>query len=172
MNSTEICNLALSILKASPINNLESNDPKANLCKRWYGLKKQNLLSKHNWSFAIKKLFLPKNNEGNFLLPGDLIKVLKYSNENIKQMGDEIISSADNLELYYISDVNESLFTSEFINVFSMLMAYTLSFELIGDRVLSNSLKQEYLRLLSTINVDNPLKRKKIKSNFLLHRYG
>lgn len=140
MTSTEICNLALSILKSSAISDIDSRDPKANLCKRWYSLKKQSILTENSWRFAIKKLWLSKNINGNFLLPGDLIKVIKFSDEDAMQIGNEVVSYSNELEIYYMGDVDESLFTPDFIQVFVFFLAHALSFELVGDKAVSKNI--------------------------------
>ena len=172
MTPTQICNLALSILKCTPINDIDSQEAKADLCKRWYNLKRQNLLAEHNWRFAIKKLNLPKNQDDNFVLPSDLIKVIKFSDENAMQIGDEIISNSGELKIWYIKDIENSfLFTSDFINVFSLLLAHTLSFELVGDRSITNSMHQQYLEVLQRMQSNYPFKRIKFGSNILQNRY-
>lgn len=174
MTPTQICNLALSILKCTPINDIDSNDAKADLCKRWYNLKRQNLLAEHNWRFAIKKLNLPKNQDDNFVLPSDLIRVISFSDENAQQIGNEIISNNTELKIWYIKDIEDSFtFTSDFINVFSLLLGYTLSFELVGDKSITNSMRQQYLEELQKVksNLEYPFKNMQFKSNIISARY-
>jgi hypothetical protein len=171
MNATEICNLSLSILKASPINDIDGNDPKSNLCKRWYKLKKRNLLAENNWRFAIKRIFLARNTHYYFTLPSDLVRIIGLSDKNAKQFGNEIESEDSDLELYYISDVDESLFTPDFIQVFIFFLAHTLSFELVGDNNVTKYIEEQYQILLSRArsngNIEFPLYRKEITSNIL-----
>ena len=177
MNPTEICNLALSILKSSPINDIDSKDDlRANLCKRWYEIKRQNLLKENNWRFAIKEINLAKNNKNNFNLPSDLIKIIKFSDENTIQIGQEAESDADNLKITYIFDVQDtSLFTPDFIETLSFSIAYNLSFDLIGDKSTTQYLENQYLILLSRAksngNTEFPFQKKKFRSNIIANRY-
>lgn len=62
--SIDICNLALSELKVSPITSLDqTGNEVAALCKRHYDIQRKGLLRKHVWNFAKAEEALDKSSE-------------------------------------------------------------------------------------------------------------
>lgn len=54
-SNVAICNLALDLIKETPITSLSSpTDAKAAACARWYDLTREALLSAYNWNFALR----------------------------------------------------------------------------------------------------------------------
>lgn len=175
MTSTDISNLALSILKSSSINDIDdTKDHKSYLCKAWYEIRRKNLLQEGNWRFALKEINLIKAKGNSFLLPPDLLKIIKFSDKNTIQIGNIAKSDNDFLKLTYIKDEkNTSNFTSTFIEALVYSLAYQLSFEIIGDKNTTQFIETKYLELLkkSKENLEFPFKKIKSKSSFLYNRY-
>jgi hypothetical protein len=55
MDETQICNLALDILKEAPISSLQEERPIARWCNRNFATQRDAALSKANWNFAMKR---------------------------------------------------------------------------------------------------------------------
>lgn len=56
---TDICNLALDILKESPISSIDDARPVAMWCKRNFSVSRDSLLVRADWNFALKRASLP-----------------------------------------------------------------------------------------------------------------
>lgn len=57
--ATDICNLALDILKEAPISSIDDQRPVAMWCKRNFAVSRDSLLVRADWNFALKRASLP-----------------------------------------------------------------------------------------------------------------
>lgn len=132
--AVDICNLALSHIKESPITRItgtqdEPLDDKESKCALWYDITRKSLLRSGSWNFAIKRASLVKvSGEDAYLLPSDNIKILAlgedYSLENYFVEQGKIISTDEQAKnLRYI-------FNNEDVSTFDPLFVLALSYDL------------------------------------------
>lgn len=83
MTETDICNLALDILKERPIASLDDARPTAEWCKRNFAITRDGCLSMANWNFAMKRQKLAAEAEAPafdwsyaYTVPTDCIRVV------------------------------------------------------------------------------------------------
>lgn len=83
MTATDICNLALDLLKEAPISSLEDDRPIARWCNRNFATQRDGALSLANWNFAMKRASLTVDVtapafgwEYSYTLPTDCIRLL------------------------------------------------------------------------------------------------
>lgn len=83
ISKTDICNIALDLLRAEPISDIGDDDPNAQLCSRQFPNALDELLELHNWNFATRRTALPMMSEApshgwsyQYLKPGDCLRVL------------------------------------------------------------------------------------------------
>lgn len=83
MTPTDLCNLALDILKEAPISSIDDARPMAQWCKRNFAVSRDSLLARADWNFALKRDVLASNAQGpafgwsySYTLPADCIRLL------------------------------------------------------------------------------------------------
>lgn len=164
-----VCNQALSYLGEPDIRSLDELNKRAGLCKNFYPLVRDSVMSDYDWSFAraTKKLqrLAEDSVEGpTYQLPTDCLvprgilprgQVRTYW----KVMGDTLIvpeydSASITFDIYlqYTKrETNVSLFSSAFVDVVSLDMAVRMCIPLTADKTLAAELKKE-LRILKQEN--------------------
>lgn len=80
---TDICNLALDILKEAPIGSINDARPIAEWCKRNFAVSRDSLLSRADWNFAMKRASIPADSDKpafgwarSYTLPADCIRLV------------------------------------------------------------------------------------------------
>jgi len=80
---TDICNLALDILKEAPITSIEDNRPIAMWCKRNFAVSRDSVLSRADWNFALKRASIPADSTPpefgwakSYTLPSDCLRLI------------------------------------------------------------------------------------------------
>ena len=144
-----IKNLALTELNHETISDWsDTTNTDIELINTQYNLAKPIALSMYQWSWAFKyKELTGAVNTGTLskykyvmTLPSDFIGYLAaYTDDNMHVLadyltvGDSIYTNADKLYIKYIANVDESIFTPEFIDWFKMFLAQRLNGYLNGD---------------------------------------
>ena len=91
LTKIDLCSIALLKLGENPIQSLTDDSAAAKLSRTLYDTVIDALLASHPWRFATQEITLTKNTDGNFLVPANVLRVLK-TNGHI--LGDRIISSS------------------------------------------------------------------------------
>lgn len=84
MTPTDICNLALDIMKEAEITNLENdNRPIVRWMKRNFDISRDSLLSRYDWNFALGRALLAENSDKpafgwahKYTSPADALRIL------------------------------------------------------------------------------------------------
>jgi hypothetical protein len=61
--STDICNMAMDMLREAPISSMDDGTPEADWFKRNYAQTRDAALIKHPWNFAVRRYSLPMSAE-------------------------------------------------------------------------------------------------------------
>lgn len=151
--------MALAKIGESPITSLDDKSKKARDLRALFDLKRDDLLRKHPWRFAIKRVNLVQDSEdpisqfsNQFLLPSDLIKIVGVTctNDRYAREGNKILTDDSTVELLYIfrnEDVNS--WDPSFVTVMAHFLAYDLAWSIKGSRTLRADLKNEFERELA-----------------------
>jgi hypothetical protein len=148
--ASEIKNLALQEINHETITNWnDSSNTDIAIVNTQYTLAKSVALSMYQWSWAFKfATLVGVDNTGTqltkykktFTLGTDFVGYLScYTNEQMTVMADyvcvgsTIYSNSDELYVKYIGDVEESVFTPEFVDWFKIFLAMRLNSYLNGD---------------------------------------
>lgn len=148
-SATDICNLALDLLSAGTVQNVEEpTSATEELLNRWYDLCRRKCLREHPWNFAAKRVTLAASATDPafgyakaFPVPSDFVRILYISTDLITD--EETIMSADqyqfengsilitsnygdtsSLNLVYIYDITE---VSSMDPLFIELLAYDIA---------------------------------------------
>jgi len=150
-SETDICNLALDLLSAGTIQDINGNEATEEQCARWYNVIRRKLLREHPWNFATKRVTLAADTTGPvfgyaaaFSVPSDFIRLLALSSnlsvdketllptaaygfENNKILLNEYYGTPDIVRLIYIHDAK---IVSQFDASFVELLVYDLALAL------------------------------------------
>lgn len=140
-----ICNLALDLLKESPITIISSPVTKIEyLCARWYTLLRQSLLTSYNWNFALLSAAINRGGTPSvsdyadyYTLPNGFLKLraiidpdIPLSQRKYEIQGNTLLydnGSEDTLDIWYTQDMTTvSNYPSLFIKLFAEEMAIVL----------------------------------------------
>lgn len=169
MSEVSICNLALAYLGEDGIRSLDEVNKRAGMCKTFYPIVRDSILSGYDWSFARKTALLQQLDvehiEGAvYQIPTDCLTPLSLyprpqTRAYWKVEGDTIIlpwieqgdTSIDIYLQYTKRETNTSIFSSSFVDIVALEMAVRMGHSLTQDIKLVASLKQE-LRVLRMEN--------------------
>ncbi len=153
-SSTDICNLALDLLSAGNIQDVENpSSPTEELMARWYTLIRKKLLREHSWNFASKRQILAASSTDPafgynkaFPVPSDFIRILYindkrysydvpstselYQFENNSILTSDVFTSEDTLNLVYIQDFTDvPRMDAMFVNLLAYQLALAVAFK-------------------------------------------
>ena len=120
MSQVSICNQALTSLGAAPIINIDADTTESKLCKLHYDLVLHSLLEAASWSFATKRMELPRSAEtvsapftNKFLVPVSVVRVLEAGENPDFQ---EVNGTYWQIEEGFILSNTESMFVRVIVN--------------------------------------------------------
>lgn len=139
--------MALLKLGERPIQSLVEDTPAAQLSRTLFDSVIDMLLSMHPWRFACKRFELVKNDNGNFLIPSECLRILKCNGEII---GNTIISPSKNISIVAVVKVEPESFPSYFVSLAATKLAMEFCIPLIGDQNVFRMLAALYETELQT----------------------
>lgn len=170
-SSTEICNLALSLIGDSRIDSINGTDDRSQVCKLWYTKKRRELLStpETDWIFARARAELTAGDTPDFgwsysyAKPADYLRLRRHTGDEIYYTnasilyttgdaasypftieGDYILTNKDECYILYIKDITD---VSKFPPLFEAAL-YTGIAAVLATRLAVNPKQQaELLRL-------------------------
>lgn len=185
MNRTDICNMALSIIKRQRIDGLDDSSEEAKACKIYYEHTRKRLLKMFNWGFArqLEKLAL-RNVEVPgwdfcYGYPADCISMQLVFDENhardreMERQDFQVITVTGNDRVIatnvpmawaeYTADVkNTESFSEEFIEALTRMLAANLAIPLTGSTELMQAnmqLAQQSVNIAIQENVNEQERR-------------
>lgn len=160
MTNIDICNMALGYLNVKPIMSLDEMSEPARKCRLYYDHLRRKLLRDYPWGFAKKLLELARVDEGGtpnrrfmYAYPNDCISIVslydkkgnryvcnekdieKYETFLLDDNSHVIGCDLSNAMLEYVADVRETaVFSADFTDALSHLLASTLATSLVSDQ--------------------------------------
>ena len=147
LTKIDLCSMALLKLGETPIQSLQDDGASAKLASTLFEPVIDSLLASHPWRFAISELSLTKNTDGEFLLPADVLRVLKSSSQII---GDKIHSDSDNITVTAVVRTLPEKFPSYFISLAATRLAMEFCVPLLGNQTIFRMLVALYESELQT----------------------
>ena len=147
LTKIDLCSMALLKLGESPIQSLVDDTVSAKLSRTLFNPVIDALLALHPWRFATQEITLNKNSEGDFLIPSDVLRVLKT---NGKLVGDKIISDNDSISILAVVRTVPEKFPSYFVSLAATRLAMEFCIPLIGDQTVFRMLVAMYETELQT----------------------
>lgn len=162
----DLCSMALLKLGEEPVQSFSDDSATAKLSRTLYQPIVDALLAIHPWHFATQQIDLIKNSDGKFVIPSDVLRILKTKG---KIIGDNIISDKDKLSILAIVKTDSVSFPSYFVSLVATRLAMEFCIPLSGNQNVFRMLAALYETELqnakfidSTIDVSNSV------SNFSL----
>lgn len=141
LTKIDLCSMALLKLGEAPIQSLTDDSAAAQLSRTLFDTVTDSLLSLYPWRFATKQIDLVKNTDNNFLIPSDVLRVLK-SNGQI--MGNKVLSNSDTTYIVAITKTPPEQFPSYFASLVATRLAMEFCIPLLGDQTVFRMLVALY----------------------------
>jgi hypothetical protein len=147
LTKIDLGSMALLKLGESPIQSLLDDTAAAKLSRTLFDTVIDALLTMHPWRFASQEIKLVKNASGNFLIPSDVLRVLKT---NGRVVGDKIYSDSDNISIIAVTKTAPEKFPSYFASLAATRLAMEFCVPLLGDQTIFRMLVALYESELKT----------------------
>lgn len=159
-----IKNRALVLCGELRIAGLTEDSVNARLLNEIYPDCRRFVLEQHSWRFAREQLELaqlttsPEGYDNAFELPGDLIKIVDFNNEDpefrqqlsYEEVGEELHTNEDQAKITYVKDVTKAgLFSSGFVETLALYLAITIAFSRTKSQTLMDRLEARYDKTLA-----------------------
>lgn len=147
--SVSICSNALLMLGQKPIASFNEGTRAAQVAANLYPDAKRAFQRAHPWNACIKRERLAPEAEApafgfpaKFLLPAGCLRVLSVgeSNAEFKVEGRSILADASVLDLRYIVDTDEDLWTGDMVQAFTTQMAALFAYPIAASAALGDAM--------------------------------
>ena len=126
----DLCSMALLKIGEKPIQSWQEDSSAAQLARTLFEPTMETLLSMFPWRFAMQSIVLNKNSDGDFIIPSNVLRVLKCEG---RISGNKINTSGDTLEISAIVKVEPEMFPGYFATLAATKLAVEFCIPLIGD---------------------------------------
>ena len=126
----DLCSMALLKLGEKPIQSWREDSASAQLARTLFDPIVDTLLSMFPWRFATQSIVLNKNSDGDFLIPSNVLRIIKCEG---KIIGNKINTASDTLEIIAIVRVEPESFPGYFATLVATKLATEFCIPLIGD---------------------------------------
>jgi len=164
VGDVSLCNEVLIGLGARPIASFNENTDEALACSNLYPTSRDDLLSRHDWSCAVKRVILSPDSEPPafgysqaFSLPGDYIRVLGVSEtghfarwlDDYRIESGKILCNCNPVGLHYIwrNDV-VATWPAGLIDLFKFRLRWALAYAITRDSGLEAAAQQVFMQQL------------------------
>ncbi len=131
LTKIDLCSMALLKLGESPIQSLTDDSASAQLSRTLFDPVIDSLLASHPWRFATKTYNLNKTTDGDFVIPNDVLRVIKCSGQIV---GNLIHAPSENMKILSVVRVSPENFPSYFVSLAATKLAMEFCIPLIGDQ--------------------------------------
>ena len=147
LTKIDLCSMALLKLGEEPIQSLADDSASAKLSRTLFEPVIDGLLSLYPWRFATQTIDLVRNTEGNFLIPPNVLRVLKTSGRII---ANRIITDTTQTTITAIVKTGPEQFPGYFVSLCATRLAMEFCIPLLGDQNIFRMLVALYETELQT----------------------
>lgn len=141
LTKIDLCSMALLKLGEEPIQSLNDNTTAAALARTLFDPVIEALIASHPWRFAYKHFDLTKNADGNFLIPADVLRVLKCKGRIV---GNRIYAADESITISAVVRTPVENFPSYFVSLASTKLAMEFCIPLVGEQAVFRMLVALY----------------------------
>lgn len=143
----DICNAALLKIGLKPITSMFEDTSASLMSRTFFDTVVEMLLTIYPWKFALKEIYLQKDTDGSFLIPEDVLQVIKSEGQIV---GNKIFLDENELFITAIVKVPIEDFPLYFKTVLITKLAMEFCIPLIGDQNIFQILVNLYKTELQT----------------------
>lgn len=143
----DLCSMALLKLGEKPIQSLNDDSASASMARTLFEPISDALLAMYPWRFARKRIELSKTTDGDFLIPADVLRVIKCDGEII---GNKISARDEHLTIDAIVRAAPETFPGYFASLCATKLAMEFCIPLSGDQNVFRMLAALYESELTT----------------------
>ena len=162
----DLCSMALLKLGEKPIQSWREDSATAQLARTLFDPVVETLLAMFPWRFATQSLTLQRNSDGDFLIPANVLRILKCEGQI---NGNKIITNSETLEISAIVKTEPENFPGYFATLVAAKLAVEFCIPVLGDtnilRIMTSLYESEYQ---SAKFVDSTLNRQSNIDDFSL----
>lgn len=147
LTKIDLCCMALLKMGEAPIQSLTDDSASAKLARTLFEPVMDSLIASHPWRFATQTLELTKNTDGEFLIPSNVLRVLKTSG---RVMGNKILGDGDTAKIIAIVKTAPESYPGYFISLAASRLAMEFCIPLMGDQTVFRMLVAMYESELQT----------------------
>lgn len=147
LTKIDLCTMALLKLGESPIQSLSDDTAAAKLSRTLFDPVIDALIAVHPWRFATAEIKLTKNTDGDFLIPSDVLRILKTPG---RVVGNRVYSNAETVSVTAIVRTAPEQYPSYFISLAATRLAMEFCIPLLGDQTVFRMLVALYETELQT----------------------
>lgn len=147
LTKIDLCTMALLKLGESPIQSLTDDTASAKMARTLFEPVTDALLSIHPWRFATQIIELNKNTDGDFLIPSNVLRVIKTDGRVI---GNRILSDSEKTSIIAVVRTAPEDFPGYFVSLVATRLAMEFCIPLSGDQSVFRTLVALYETELQT----------------------
>lgn len=141
LTKIDLCSMALLKLGEQPIQSMSDDTAAAQLARTLFDPVIDALIAAHPWRFATQKLDLIPNSDGDFLIPSNVLRVIKSDGQI---SGNKIMAPSQKLSILAIVRTPVEDFPSYFISLAATKLAMEFCVPLSGDQTVFRMLVALY----------------------------
>lgn len=141
LTKIDLCSMALLKFGEKPIQSLSDDTATAQLARTLFDPVTDALIASHPWRFATRQLRLTRNADGDFLIPSDVLRVLKSCGDII---GNKIVAPTDTITITACVRVGVETFPGYFASLLATKLAMEFCIPLSGDQTVFRMLVALY----------------------------
>lgn len=166
LTKIDLCSMALLKLGENSIQSLTDDSAPAKLARTLFDPVIEGLLSLHPWRFATQEIDLVRNTDGNFLIPANVLRVLKSSGRII---ANRVITDTETTTITAIVKTQPEQFPGYFVSLCATRLAMEFCIPLLGDQNIFRMLVVLYETELQTAKfIDSTTSAPTLITNFSL----
>ena len=147
LTKIDLCSMALLKLGETPIQSLSEDTTAAKLGRTLIDFVIDTLLAMHPWRFACRDYTLVRNENGDFDIPSDILRIVKA---NARVMDNKILSEAPSVEITAIRRMSPDAFPSYFASLVATKLAVEFCIPLTSDQTVFRTMVALYESELQT----------------------
>lgn len=147
LTKIDLCSMALLKLGENPIQSLSEDTTAAKLGRTLIDFVIDTLLAMHPWRFACRDYTLVRNENGDFDIPSDILRIVKA---NARVMDNKILSETPTVEITAIRRMTPDAFPSYFASLVATKLAVEFCIPLTSDQTVFRTMVALYESELQT----------------------
>lgn len=137
LTKIDLCSMALLKLGEKPIQSWTDDCASAQLARTLFEPVVDSLITMHPWRFATRTFDLLPDADGDFIIPGDVLRILHCDGHVV---GNKILSPAKQLRVIALARTPVELFPSYFISLAATKLAIEFCIPLTCDQTIMRML--------------------------------